>query len=339
MAPITNTRVVVAKHVETGESFALDNVRTETVELNTSLDEGDILIRNIYLGLDPYTRFSFQSPAPTLGKTVAGFGIGEVIESKNTAYPVSSVVTGYNIGWEQFTRFSNPQLFIIPDAHHSMIPLTEYLNALGPNGLTAYAAVETLIKFKKDQKVFISSAAGSVGSLIAILAKRAGAFVIGSAGSDDKVQYIINYLGIDAGINYKTQDTRAQLDTIAPGGIDLYIDLVGGETLDIALEKLKTNGQVVVIGNISVVNAKTPYLTKNLHLIVFKALTITGFTVLPHRHRFPELWKKFGPLIANGEIKTQKVNPIKGVEHAGQAFADYLSGEYHGKVVVEVASL
>ncbi|KAF8936628.1 NADP-dependent oxidoreductase [Dissophora ornata] len=345
MAPITNTRVTRAKLISKEESFTSSNFKIETVELDVQLKDGEVLVRNLYLPLDPYTRYSFddQDPAAiaTIGQTINAFGISEVIESKNPAFPVKSIVLGFSVGWEQYTVLTKPQqqALVIPDAHNPKIPLTEYANVLGVNGLTSYAAVETLVQFKKDQPVYISSAAGPVGSFFGILAKRKGAFVIGSAGSDEKVQYLLNDLGFDAAFNYKTKDTRVELDAAAPNGIEIYFDLVGGETLDIALEKLKTKGQVVAIGSISAVGAKTPYLTKNLGLIVRKALTINGFTAFHHMDKFPKLWNEFGPLIANGEIKSQKTTIVKGVENAGKAFADYLSGSYHGKVVVEVASL
>ncbi|KAF9422661.1 hypothetical protein BGZ76_003747, partial [Entomortierella beljakovae] len=338
----TNTRIVRAKFIAPGETLSTANFKTETVKVDTNLNEGEILIRNIYLALDPYTRFSFQEGGPSskLNETVSGLGVGEVVQSKNNSYPVKSIVLGLGIGWEQYTLLKNPQgLWVIPDAHNPKVPLAEYVNALGINGLTAWAAAETLVKFKKDQVIYVSSAAGPVGSFFSILAKRQGAFVIGSAGSDEKVSYLVNDLGLDAAFNYKTKDTRAELDAIAPKGLDLYFDLVGGETFDIALEKLKPNAQVVAIGNISTFGSKTPYAVKNLNLIVAKALHIDGFTAFHHLQRFPDLWKEYAPLIANKEIKSQKQNIIEGVESSSQAFVDYMDGKYHGKVIIQVGSL
>ncbi|KAG0306156.1 hypothetical protein BGZ98_002864 [Dissophora globulifera] len=343
MTVISNARVVRAKYVPKGEAFSNENFKTETVELDTQLNDGEILIRNLYLSLDPYIRYSFDPSGPRalpLGDTVGAFGIGEVFDSKNSAFPVKSVILGL-LGLEQYTRISNVQgLIIIPDARNPNIPLLEYTSTLGVGGLSAYAAVKTLVPaFKKDQPVFISSAAGSVGSFIGILAKRAGAFVIGSAGSDEKVNYLLNDLGFDAAFNYKTKDTRAELDAVAPQGIEIYFDHVGGETLDIALEKLKVNGLIVAIGSISTTSVKTPYVTKNLNLIIGKALTIKGFTGFQHLHRFPELWNDIGPLIANGEIPVQKITVVKGLENTGQTFADFMEGKHHGKLVIEAGSL
>lgn len=277
-----------------------------------------------------------------MNEPVAGVGIGEVIESKNPAFPVKSVVLGLGFKWAEYSKVSAAALqgyVVIPNPKNPKIALTQYLNALGLNGLTSFAAVETLVKFKKDQVVYISSAAGPVGTFLAILAKRGGAFVIGSAGSDDKVQYLLKDIGVDAAFNYKTQDTRVELSKIAKNGLDIYFDLVSGETFDIALEQLKVNGQVVALGNISEVGAKTPYVTKNLGLIIRKALTVNGFTAYHHLDKFPLLWKTIGPLIENGEIPAQQETVVKGLDNAAQSFVDYLNGKYHGKVFVEIATL
>ncbi|KAF9168906.1 hypothetical protein BGX21_001165 [Mortierella sp. AD011] len=344
MAPITNTRVVRAQHLAHGEDFSAANFGTDTVELDTQLKEGDILVRNLYAGLDPFIRYSFSPNSffdTTIGAPVVGWGVGEVIESKNSTYPVKSVVTGFNLGWEQYTRLSNPQgLWVIPDGHDSKVPITEFVNALGSNGLTAYAAIKASVNFKKDQIVYISSAAGPVGSFLALLAKREGVFVIGSTGSDEKVEYLVKDLGLDAAINYKTKDLRTELDTVAPNGIDIYFDLVGAETLDIALEKLKPQGQVIALGALAAHGP--PYESKylgNLGFIISKSLTITGFTLFHHLHTMHEFWTEYTPLIANGEIKSQKQTVIKGIENAPQAFMDYLNGKYHGKVIIDIANL
>ncbi|KAI8599370.1 hypothetical protein EDD21DRAFT_308098, partial [Dissophora ornata] len=178
-----------------------------------------------------------------------------------------------------------------------------------------------------------------VGTCFAILAKRAGAFIIGSAGTGEKVDYMLNQTGFDAAFNYRTKDARAELVAAAPGGLDVYFDLVSGETLDIALEQLKMNGQVLVVGNVSTTNAKTPYLTKNLGMIITKALKLEGFNGFQHIHRFPQMWKELGPLVASGEIKRQKETVIKNLENAPQVYVDYMNGKYVGKIIIDVAEI
>ncbi|KAI1320255.1 hypothetical protein EDD11_001470 [Mortierella claussenii] len=342
---LNNTRVLCAKHIAKGEHLTAANFRVESVQIDKTIQDGEILLRNIYLPLDPIVRYNFEENEMTttpIGEVVKGFSVSEVIESKNEDYPVSSIVLGVQQPWEQYTRVAKPNLrtlIVIPDARNPKIPLTEYTNALGVNGLTAYAVAKTLVEFKKDQVIYVSSAAGPVGTLFAILAKRAGAFVIGSAGSDEKVQYLLNDIGIDAAFNYKTQDTRVEIAKAAAGGLDVYLDLVAGETLDIALEKLKMNGLVLSVGSISTVNQKTPYVVKNINLIQKKALRVFGFNGFQHAHRFGDMWKELGPLVASGEIKKQKETVVQGLANAPEAFEDYLDGKYHGKVIIAVAEL
>ncbi|KAG0054182.1 hypothetical protein BGZ83_011792 [Gryganskiella cystojenkinii] len=343
MTSTTNTQILRAKYIGHDEIFKKEHLKIASVKTDTTLNEGEILVRNLQLSLDPYTRFSFEKEgervAAPLDSVVSGFGVAEVIASKNPAFPVSSIVLGSGIAWEQYTKHSNLQgFFVIPDARNPKIPLANYLNVLGMNGLTAFAAVETNVKFHKGQVVYVPSAAGPVGSFLCFLAKRDGAFVIGSAGSEEKIQYLLRDVGVDYAFNYKTQDSRVEITKAAPQGVDVYFDLVGGETFDIALEKLVNKGQIIAIGNISQ-SGKTPYIMKNWSLFIFKTLQMTGFTVFNHLDNFPRLWKEIGPLVAEGKFKNQQLTIVKGIEKTPEVYADYLDGKYFGKVVVEVASL
>lgn len=180
--------------------------------------------------------------------------------------------------------------------------------------------------------------ASPVGTFFAILAKCEGAFVIGSAGSDDKVQYLLKNIGLDAAFNYKTQDARAELDKASSKGLDIYVDLVGNETLDIALEKIKDNGLVVAVGNFESVAGKVDYVFKNMMQIIFKALTVQGFAVFQHLHRYPEFWADVKPRVVSGQIKVQNT-VVVGLEKIAEAYVDYLNGKYTGKVIIQVNSL
>ena len=274
---------------------------------------------------------------------MTGVGLGEIIDSKNTAFPAGSVVIGLGFSWEEYSKVSAASLktfTVIPNPRNPKIALTHYLNVLGLNGLTSFVAIEKLVKFRKGQVIYISSAAGPVGAFLAILAKREeGVFVIGSAGSDDKVQYLLNDIGVDAAFNYKSQDTRAELTKYAPDGLDIYFDLVAGETFDITLEHMKPHSQVVALGNVGESTAKVPYVNKNLGLIIKRSLTVNGLSAFHHLDKYPLLWEKISPLIERGEIPAQQETVVKGLDNAPGAFVDYLDGKYHGKVYVEVASL
>ncbi|KAF9900632.1 hypothetical protein BX616_002544 [Lobosporangium transversale] len=284
MPPITNTRIVRIKLIPARGKFTTDLVKTETVELDIQLNDGEILIRNLYLALDPC----------------------------------------FAVGWEQYSYVTNPKasgVVIIPDpASNPKIHPAEYLSALGSNELTAYAAAERVIKSEKGQVVYISSAAGSVGGFFVFLAKRAGAFVIASAGSDEKAEYLLKHLGANVALNYKTRDIGIELDAASTprGGIDVYIDLVGGETLDIVFKKIKPNDHIVAIGAISSVGTETPYGYHNFGQIVIKAINIEGFNVLQHLDLYPQLWKEIGPLIASGEFKGQKLTVLKALDNVPQ---------------------
>ncbi|KAF9302264.1 hypothetical protein BGZ74_005579 [Mortierella antarctica] len=342
MAPINNTRILRAKYA-TDHVLTVDNFKQHTVQLDTTLQAAEILVRTLYLSLDPITRLSFNDPhakVSTLNQVITGFGLGEVIESKDPDFPRGAIVLGSNLPWESVSRISNKAgLSVIEDARNPKIPMCAYLNVLGVTGLTAWAAVDTIVKkFKKDQVVYISSAAGPVGTFFAILAKCEGAFVVGSAGSDDKMQYLLENIGLDACFNYKTQDARAELAKAAPQGLDIYIDLVGNETLDIALEKIKDNGLVVAVGNFESAAGKAEYVFKNMMQIIFKALRVEGFAVFQHLHRYPDFWADVKPRVENGQIKVQDTIVV-GLEKIAEVYVDYMNGKYTGKVIIQVNSL
>ncbi|KAG0030631.1 hypothetical protein BGZ82_007339 [Podila clonocystis] len=205
--PINNTRILRAQYAS-NHVLTVDNFKQDTVQLDTALQAGEIFVRTLYLSLDPITRLSFNDPHAKVStlKVITGFGLGEMIESKDPDFPRSAIAG----------------LSVIEDARNPKILVYAYLNVLGITGLTAWAAVDTIVKkFKKDQVVNISSAAGPVGTFFAILAKCEGTFVVGSAGLDDKVQYLLENIGLDAGFNYKTQDARDELAKAAPQGLDI----------------------------------------------------------------------------------------------------------------------
>ncbi|KAF9431568.1 hypothetical protein BGZ76_000135 [Entomortierella beljakovae] len=347
MAPLTNTRILKSRYTTDDESLDVTHFRTKTVELDVKLLDGEILVRNLYLGLDPYISLSFKSNSggkiPSTDEPIVAFGVAEVIDSRNSSFPISSIVLGSNIHWEQYTHFSNPaaSLRIIPNARNPDVALSAYVNGLGVNGLTAFAAWKTHVKANKGMTVYISSTAGPVGSMFAALAKRDGCFVIGSAGSHDKVKHLLEGGKVDAAFNYKTKNVANELRAAAPNGIDIYVDLVGGETLDIALGQMRLFGQILAVGNISNMNGKGAggsYVMRNLGEIINKSLVVQGFGVFHHLDKFPQLWETIGPLFQSGDIKSHET-VIEGVENAPEAFVDYMNSKYFGKVVIQVAEL
>ncbi len=203
-------------------------------------------------------------------------------------------------------------------------------------GLTAFVGLHDIGDLKKGDVVFVSSAAGAVGSVAGQLAKSHGATVIGSAGSDEKTAYLTNELGFDGAFNYKEGKPVDHLRKLAPNGIDLYFDNVGGEQLEAALATLNDYGRIVACGMISQYNEPSGA-PRNLTAIVRKRLSMRGFIVFDHQARSPDFVREVAPLVKSGRLKFPE-SIVDGLENAPQAFIDMLrGGKYLGKVIVRVS--
>ncbi|KAG0314784.1 hypothetical protein BGZ99_007852 [Dissophora globulifera] len=324
-----------------GKHFAV-----ETRKLNTELKENDVLIRNLFLSLDPYLRGRMRDshiesyiPSFQIGQPMVSGGVSEVTESKNLAFPVGSIVTG-TIGWEEYTLVSGGQdLRVIPDARESKIPLSAYVGVLGMPGMTAYSSLKLIGQLKAGETIFISAAAGAVGQLVGQMAKRQGLRVIGSVGSDDKVDFLLNELKFDAAFNYKKGSILENLKAAAPKGIDIYYENVGGEQLEAALEVLNVHGRILACGMVSQYNTPTPYGVKNLMNIVGKRITIRGFFVTELAEECEaDFAKDVGSWLIKGEI-IYREDIAEGLDSAPEAFVGMLQGKNFGKQVVKIADL
>jgi NADPH-dependent curcumin reductase CurA len=190
---------------------------------------------------------------------------------------------------------------------------------------------------KEGETIFISAASGAVGQLVGQLAKQSGLHVVGSAGSDEKVEYL-KTIGFDEAFNYKTKDVNQALSETCPNGIDIYFENVGGETLEAVISKMNVKGRVVCCGMISQYNTQTPYGVRNLINVVGKRLRLEGFIVSDYPEKEPEFLEKVIPLIKEGKIKYQETFS-EGIETTPQALLDVLKGVNFGKQVVKVAKL
>ncbi|GJJ73461.1 hypothetical protein EMPS_05819 [Entomortierella parvispora] len=342
----SNTSVIYLKHpVEfpvVGEHLAAKTVQ----DFKPVLKDGEVLTRNLVFSLDPYMRGKMRdpskksySPAFEIGHPLDARGVAEVIESKNPKYPVGSIIHAF-VGWEEYSVVPDlPTTRIIPGARDSGLPLWSYVSVLGSPGLTAYASLKDIGKPKAGETIFISAASGAVGQLAGQLAKVWGLTVIGSAGSDEKVEYLIKQVGFDHAFNYKKQSTREALAQSAPKGIDIYFENVGGETLEAALDALNKHGRIIASGMISQYNTTTPYGIKNLMQVVAKSLTMRGFISADfHEQYFEEFFKEVRQLLLDRKI-IYKVDEAQGVAAAPEAFVGLLSGKNFGKQVVQVADL
>jgi hypothetical protein len=300
------------------------------------LAEGQVLVRNLFMSVDPYMRGRMNTAKSyvlpfAIDQPLEGGAVGEVIESRAPAIAVGAIVMS-NKGWRD--RFvSDPRELRVVDG--SVQPLSIYLGALGMTGFTAWIGLD-LVGVKAGEVIFISGAAGAVGSLAGQLAKLRGCHVIGSAGSAEKVRLLTTELGFDTAFNYKDGDVYAQLKRAAPGGIDVYFDNVGGDHLEAAFSSLREHGRVSACGQISRYNDGGPVPgPRNMFLIVTKRLTIRGFLVFDSIKRMPEFLAEVAPLVKSGRIRS-KETIIEGLERAPQAFIDLFSGENVGKMIVKI---
>ncbi|EST22511.1 NADP-dependent oxidoreductase [Streptomyces niveus] len=299
--------------------------------------EGRILVRNKHFSVDPYMRGRMNdvksyTPPFKLDHPMDGGAVGEVVASDAEGFAVGDHVL-HGLGWREYARVP-AQYAVKVDA--SLAPLSAYLGVLGMTGLTAYAGLFETASFKEGDAVFVSGAAGAVGSQVGQLARIKGASrVIGSAGSDDKVKLLTEEYGFDAAFNYKTGGSiKDQLKQAAPDGIDVYFDNVGGEHLEAALSSFNLHGRATICGMISQYNSTeaTPA-PRNLAVIIGKRLRLQGMLVNDHKALQPQFVKDVAGWLASGELKYRETF-VEGIENGYDAFVGLLRGENTGKMIV-----
>ncbi|WP_030341304.1 NADP-dependent oxidoreductase [Streptomyces sp. NRRL S-1022] len=312
--------------------------------------EGQVLVRNKYLSVDPYMRGrmseakSYVAPFE-LGKVMQGGAVGEVVESRAEGIEVGDHVLHF-LGWREYAAVDARHAVkvgpaAVPavkvDAGAQEVPLSTYLGVLGMTGLTAYAGLLRTASFKEGDVVFVSGAAGAVGSQVGQIAKLKGASrVIGSAGSDEKVRLLVEEYGFDAAFNYKTGPVAEQLRQAAPDGIDVYFDNVGGDHLEAAIGSLNEGGRIAVCGMISVYNNTEPAPgPKNLARLIQTRGRIEGFLVGDHYDLQPQFVQEVGPWVASGALKYRET-VAEGIENTLEAFLGVLRGDNVGKMVVKL---
>jgi NADPH-dependent curcumin reductase CurA len=299
---------------------------------------GEVLVRNIYMSVDPYMRGRMRDrasyvPPFQLGQPLEGGCVGQVVQSNGSTFQVGDYVMSRR-GWREYFVSGSSGLAKIDPAR---APIQAYLGTLGMPGLTAYVGLLDIGQPQAGNTVFVSGAAGAVGSVVCQIAKLKGCRVVGSAGSDDKVRWLLNDAGIDAAFNYKqVERLSAQLAQDCPNGIDIYFDNVGGAHLDAALEHMNPHGRLVLCGMIAQYNAaEPPPGPRNLFLAVTKRLLLKGFIVSDHTDRQPAFYADMAQWIAAGQLTWQETI-LEGIEHAPQAFLGLFSGENIGKMLVKI---
>jgi NADPH-dependent curcumin reductase CurA len=301
--------------------------------------DGQILVRNLLMSVDPYMRGRMDdvksyAPPFQVGEPLDGGAVGEVGESTVHGFKPGDTVL-HSLGWREYA---------LVDAKHavkvdaSVAPLGAYLGVLGMTGLTAYAGLLEVAELKAGDTVFVSAAAGAVGSVVGQIARLKGAKrVIGSAGSAAKVKYLLDELGFDAAFNYKDGAVQQQLADLAPDGIEVYFDNVGGDHLEAAIAVANVHARMTICGMISLYNNTEPSpAPRNLAQVIKKRLTLRGMLVRDHFHLQERFVKEVGGWLRDGELRYQET-VVDGLANAPEAFLGMLRGENTGKMLVRIA--
>jgi len=316
-----------------------DDFRTATVEL-PDLGPDQVRVANEFVSVDPYMRGRMNDvksyiPPFALGETMTGGAVGRVVESTAATYPVGSVVV-HDLGWRDVAQGDASVFRVVEEIPG--VSISAYLGILGLTGLTAYVGLVHIAHLKAGDSVFISGAAGAVGTAAGQIARLEGASrVIGSAGSAEKVALLTDRYGYDAAFDYKQAPVREQLRGLAGDGIDVYFDNVGGDHLEAALDVMRNGGRAALCGAISAYNAteRTPG-PDNMVNIISRGLTLEGFTLGNYTHVFPEFAAKMGPWLASGDVVHDETI-VDGIENSADAFLQLMRGGNVGKMLVKVA--
>ena len=294
--------------------------------------EGQLLVRNRFMSVDPYMRGRMNDaksyvPPFELGKALQGGAVGEVVGTGELVV--------HDRGWREHALVSADKVRAAP-LPHGVSP-SALLGALGMPGMTAWVGVTEIAPVHEGDTVFISAAAGAVGSVAGQIAKARGCRVIGSAGGPAKAEYVRDVLGFDACFDYRAIKARDALREVAPDGIDVYFDNVGGPQLEAAIGALNRGGRIALCGSVSGYNAtEPPPGPRNMALLVGKRARLRGFIVGDHWARFGEFRAEVEQLHAEGRLKIPEAIVEGGIEAAPRAFVEMLRGEHLGKVVVRL---
>ncbi|KAE8664758.1 NADP-dependent alkenal double bond reductase P1 [Hibiscus syriacus] len=341
MVTAENKQVVLERYIEGAPKETDMAMKMGKIELKAPKGSGGILVKNLYLSCDPYMRGRMRDfhgsyiPPFVLSQAIEGFGVAKVLDSDNPDFKPGDFISGLT-GWEEYSLIrSTWQLRKIQPDHS--IPLSYHLGLLGMPGFTAYAGFYEICSPKNGEYVFVSAASGAVGQLVGQLAKLHGCYVVGSAGSSQKVDLLKNKLGFDEAFNYKEEtDLDAALKRYFPEGIDIYFDNVGGAILDAALLNMRIHGRIAVCGMVSLHSISDTKGIHNLYCVVPKRIRMQGFLQSDYLQKFPQFLEHVTENFKHGKIVyIEDMN--EGLETAPAAFVGLFSGRNIGKQVICVA--
>ena len=342
MSAIINRQIQLASRPDgepTAANFRL--VESPVPEL-ADLAEGQVLVRNHYLSLDPYMRGRMNDAKsyaqPQALDTVMGGGtVGEVVASKNPAFKPGDKVVGMG-GWQEYAVVDATQRGVLRTVDTTHVPLSAYLGAVGMPGVTAWYGLVKIIAPKEGETVVVSAASGAVGSAVGQLAKVRGVRAVGIAGGADKCRYVVDELGFDACIDYKAhadlKSLSAALKEACPQGIDGIFENVGGPVLDAAMQRANAFSRIALCGMISGYNGE-PIPMASPQLLLTNRMKLEGFIVSEHMEVWPEALGELGKLVATKKLKYRE-SVAQGITAAPEAFMGLLKGRNFGKQLVKL---
>jgi NADPH:quinone reductase len=315
----------------------LDNFQLVDIAM-PELRDGEVLLRTLYLSVDPYIRGrmtdrkSYVAPF-ALGEVISGGGIGQVIESRASAFQPGDIITGM-LPWQPYCAVKAETLRKIDPR---LAPMTIALGVLGMPGLTAYFGLLDIGQPREGETVLVSGAAGAVGTVVCQIAKIKGCRVVGIAGSEEKNEYLKRELGVDATINYKMGEVQQSLRAACPDGVDVYFDNVGGEVSDAVMPLINQQARLIICGQISLYNLERPDTGPRVQpYLLVKSALMKGFIVTDYAARYGEGISRLAQWLQQGKLKFAE-NIIEGFENTPQAFLGLFTGENLGKQLVKVA--
>lgn len=293
--------------------------------------DGEVLVENLYMSVDPAMRPRLTA-GQDLNVAMMGGALGRVVQSKNPDFAVGDLVSN-RLGFREFFTSDGKGLTKLnadPD-----LPVTAHMHALGMTGFTAYGGLLHIGALKDGEQVFVSTAAGAVGSVAAQIAKIKGCYVVGSTGSADKAAWLKDEVGLDAVINYKETPIRKALEDATPKGIDVYFDNVGGDHLEAALRRINTLGRIPVCGFISGYNSGHSSVS-NLSNIIYSRVMLRGFVGTDFMHLYADFQRDMAGWLKDGKVKYQETI-LDGIANAPSALIGLLEGKNSGKMLVKLA--
>ncbi|KAI1291327.1 hypothetical protein F5Y03DRAFT_377040 [Xylaria venustula] len=338
-----NKTFVLAKRPKTnvvpGETFELKKGPAPTAD---DLKDGEVLVESLYLSLDPAMRGWLNDarsylPPVQIGEKMRGGTISRVLASKTSKAKEGDIVSAM-IGWTEVAVTNEREIEKLEVPKGGRI--TDFLGVLGLTGLTAWTGLHRIGKPKAGETVVVSGAAGATGSVVGQIAKQRGAKVIGIAGSEDKCAWLKNELGFDAALNYKSESFRKDLAAATPDYIDVYWDNVGGEILELALDRAAKHARFVMCGSISGYNASKSEAKgiRNLFHVTAQRIRMEGFIVFDFAEDYAQARKELGQWLAEGKLQRKETIVKGGLEKADQAILNLFEGNNTGKLLVEVKS-